>query len=163
LRSGEGGLVVGAEGREEGVGDVFDAWGHGGVGVAYNDNDVELIFVGDAIHFNICGCTTHEVVDTLAVDCFEGVDIVGGASFYFDEYDARAFHGDDIEFEMSATPVCVADSVTFGDEEVDGDFFAPRTENVVLSHNFFTNISNFSEKKRTKMRGIIVIFAVKIL
>ena len=72
--------------------------------------------------------------DATAVDGVGGVDEVGATGFDFDKDDAVVFHGDDVDFHVSGVPVALDDGIAFGDEQVDGELFAPFSQIVVNGH-----------------------------
>ena len=124
-------LVVGAEGREEGVGDVLDSVVVGG---ADDGNDVELGFVGEVVGADIHVGGTADACYFTAVDGVGGVNVIVGAGFDFDKDDVFVLHRHDVDFVVTGAPISVDDSVTFSDEEVAGELFAPITSDVMFGH-----------------------------
>lgn len=70
----------------------------------------------------------------LAVDGLEGVDKIGGAGLDFDEYEACAFLGHNVDFFVTLMKVGVAYGVALRYEVFAGQLLAPLSELVVLCH-----------------------------
>ena len=129
------GLADGAERGHKGIGDVFDAWRDGTAGLAYDEDNIELDFVGDVEGVDVGVGGSYHAHDSSAVNGIGRVDEIGATCFDLDEDDAVGFHRHDIDLHITDPPVALHYGVPFSDEQVDSQLFAPFSQIVMPCHS----------------------------
>lgn len=107
--------------------------------VADDSYDVELIFVGDAVRFDVGVGRDFEMASALKVDGGDRIAKIGRPCFDLDENDAAAIHGDDVGLIMSAPPIGLDDSIAYRGEILGSELFTPLAESIVPSHGDYIN------------------------
>lgn len=129
------GLADGAERWHKGIGDVFDAWRDGTAGLAYDENNIELDFMGDVEGVDVGVGGSYHAHDSSAVNGIGGIDEIGATCFDLDEDDAVGFHRHDINLHITGPPVALHYGVPLSNEQVDSQLFAPFSQIVMPCHS----------------------------